>query len=93
MEREKLLALLGQVQNGEVSPEEALSRLRLAPFEDSGYAKVDHHRALRQGAAEVIYGRSKTPEQILGIAKSMICLLYTSYSVKSSGAEMAVISS
>ena len=72
MEREKLLALLGQVQNGEVSPEEALSRLRLAPFEDLGYAKVDHHRALRQRAAEVIYGRSKTPEQILGIAKSMI---------------------
>lgn len=72
MEREKLLALLGQVQNGEVSPEEALSRFRLAPFEDLGYAKVDHHRALRQGAAEVIYGRSKTPEQILGIAKSMI---------------------
>lgn len=72
MEREKLLALLGQVQSGEISPEEALSRFRLAPFEDLGYAKVDHHRSLRQGAAEVIYGRSKTPEQILGIAQSMI---------------------
>ena len=57
MEREKLLALLGQVQNGEVSPEEALSRLRLAPFEDLGYAKVDHHRALRQGVRRSFRGK------------------------------------
>ena len=46
-------------------------KLKLQPFEDLGYAKVDHHRELRQGAAEVIYGQNKTPEQIVGIARAM----------------------
>lgn len=46
-------------------------RLKLAPFEDLGYAKVDYHRAIRQGVPEVIYGQSKTTEQILGILSSM----------------------
>lgn len=72
MDKNQLISLLEQVQKGDLSPEEAVGKFRLAPFEDLGYAKVDHHRALRQGAAEVIYGRSKTPEQILGITKSMI---------------------
>ena len=45
--------------------------LKLAPFEDLGYAKVDHHRSLRQGAAEVIYGAGKTPAQIAGILEAM----------------------
>ncbi len=70
-EKQDLLTLLRRVESGACSPEDALLRLKQAPFEDLGYAKVDHHRALRQGAAEVIYGKSKTPEQILGIASSM----------------------
>ncbi|MBR4157702.1 MAG: nickel pincer cofactor biosynthesis protein LarB [Oscillospiraceae bacterium] len=71
MHNEKTLALLRAVAEGSVKPEEALLSFRAAPFEDIGYAKVDHHRAMRQGSAEVIYGAGKTPEQILGIVQSM----------------------
>ena len=71
MHNEKTLALLRQVAAGSIKPEDALLELRAAPFEDLGYAKVDHHRALRQGRAEVIYGAGKTPEQILGIVRAM----------------------
>ncbi len=52
--------------------DEAMLKLKEAPFEDLGFAKVDHHRALRQGIAEVIYGAGKTPEQIIGIVASML---------------------
>ncbi len=72
MDKQALLSALYQVKQGEISPEEMLTRLRLQPFEDLGYAKVDHHRSLRQGAAEVIYGQNKTPEQIFGIVEKMI---------------------
>ncbi|WP_343209694.1 nickel pincer cofactor biosynthesis protein LarB [Anaerolentibacter hominis] len=71
MNKRDLLTMLYEVKEGNLSPEEVVKKLRIQPFEDLGYAKVDHHRGLRQGAAEVIYGRSKTPEQILGITKSM----------------------
>ena len=63
-----ILALLRGVAEGTVSPENALLKLKEAPFEDLGYAKVDLHRPVRQGAAEEIYGAGKTPEQIAGIA-------------------------
>lgn len=66
------LVLLKRVQSGELSPEEALVRLKAQPFEDLGYAKIDHHRAIRQGAGEVIYGAGKTSEQIIGIAQRLI---------------------
>ena len=66
-----ILALLRGVAEGTVSPENALLKLKEAPFEDLGYAKVDLHRPVRQGAAEVIYGAGKTPEQIAGIAAAM----------------------
>jgi NCAIR mutase (PurE)-related protein len=66
-----ILSVLQDVQAGALSPEDALLQLKLAPFEDLGYAKVDHHRSVRQGSAEVIYGQSKTPEQIAGILASM----------------------
>ena len=69
--KQDLLALLHQVRDGSLPPEDALLRLQAAPFEDLGYAKVDFHRAVRQGAAEVIYGQSKTPEQIIGILTAM----------------------
>ena len=57
--------LLEGVSNGTLSIEDALLKLKAKPFEDIGYAKVDMHRKLRQGAAEVIYGAGKTPEQII----------------------------
>lgn len=67
-----LTALLTQVRDGSISVADAALQLREAPFEDLGYARVDHHRRLRQGAAEVIYGAGKTPEQIVGIARAML---------------------
>jgi len=60
------------VSNGSVSVDDALLKLKTKPFEDIGYAKVDVHRKLRQGTAEVIYGAGKTPEQIIGIAETML---------------------
>ena len=66
-----ILNLLRGVAAGETTPEQALLQLKQSPFEDLGYAKVDFHRSIRQGAAEVIYGAGKTPEQIAGIAAAM----------------------
>ena len=63
--------LLEGVSDGSVSIDDALLVLKKKPFEDLGYAKVDLHREVRQGVAEVIYGASKTPEQILGIVNAM----------------------
>ena len=67
MEHTKLTELLNKVAQGEVSVEKAALELKTEPFEDLGFAKLDHHRKIRQGAAEVIYGAGKTPEQILKI--------------------------
>ena len=70
-EKNDVLHILQQVRSGDLTPEGALLRLKTAPFQDLGYAKVDHHRPLRQGTAEVIYGQSKTPEQTAGILEAM----------------------
>lgn len=64
-------AILQAVQQGTMTVEEALLQLKQQPFADLGYAKVDFHRQLRQGACEVIYGAGKTAEQILGILQAM----------------------
>lgn len=72
MEQKEIKQLLEQVAVGNMSVEEATLRLKEAPFQDLGFAKLDHHRALRQGVAEVIYGAGKTPEQIAEIAAAMI---------------------
>jgi len=72
MEQDKVLSLLNSVKNGETSPEEALLKLKTQPFEDVGYAKIDHHRGLRHGINEVIYGEGKTTEQIAGIVSAMV---------------------
>lgn len=72
MEQSKLRGLLSGVRDGSMSVDEAVLKLKEAPYEDMGYARVDLHRELRQGRAEVIYGESKTPEQILGIAEKLI---------------------
>lgn len=69
--KEEVLSLLRRVSEGAVKPEEALLKLKLMPYEDLGYAKVDYHRGLRQGVPEVIYGQSKTPEQIAGILAAL----------------------
>jgi NCAIR mutase (PurE)-related protein len=72
MDSDQLRALLGQVRAGEVEIDAALDRLKHLPFEDLGYAKLDHHRALRHGFTEVIFGKGKTPEQVVGIAVRLL---------------------
>ena len=64
--------LLQQVASGEITPEESEIRLKMKPFEYLGFAKPDIHRALRQGATEVIFGEGKTPEQISAIASELL---------------------
>ena len=66
-----ILSILQAVRDGSLTPDDALLKLKLNPYEDLGYAKVDYHRAVRQGAPEVIYGEHKTKEQITGILESM----------------------
>ena len=68
---DRVRELLTAVRQGTLSVEEAELRLKKAPFEDLGFAKVDHHRAVRQGAPEVIYGAGKTAEQIAAICDAM----------------------
>lgn len=67
----EIKAILEQVQEGSLSVNDALLALKKKPYEDIGFAKVDIHRKLRQGMAEVIYGASKTPEQIIKIIHTM----------------------
>jgi len=72
MDSVQLRSLLEQVRDGAVEIDSALDRLRHMPFEDLGFAKVDHHRALRQGMPEVIFGLGKTPGQIVEIARRLL---------------------
>ncbi len=71
MEQNELREMLQQVADGSCDIESAMLKLKEAPVEDLGFAKIDHHRALRQGMAEVIYGAGKTPQQITKIAEAM----------------------
>lgn len=77
MDKREIENLLNKVANKNLSIDEALLQLKKEPFvqesfSDLGYAKVDNHRSIRQGAAEVIYGAGKTPEQIKGICETML---------------------
>ncbi len=71
MDTEKLSKLLDGVRKGKVTVASALNRLNHLPYEDLGFAKVDHHRALRQGVPEVIMGQSKTAESLAAITRSL----------------------
>ena len=76
MNRPNVRALLEEVASGALTPEAAqdglLQYLRQAPFEDLGFARVDHHRGLRQGFPEVVFGQGKTPGQIAAIAERIV---------------------
>lgn len=72
MDRQRLKELLVSLRDGEMEVDEAIDKLRHLPFEDLGYARVDHHRAIRQGFPEVVFGKGKTPEQIAGIAARLL---------------------
>ena len=71
MEQKDIRWLFEEVAQGKTSVDEAVLRLKEIPFEDLGYAKLDHHRGLRQGVSEVIYGAGKTKEQVKGIIRAM----------------------
>src|SRR5262249_8780862 len=72
MNEAQLRALMEQVREGAIDVDAALSRLRHMPFEDLGFAKVDHHRALRQGMPEVVFAMGKTAEQVVAIAERLL---------------------
>ncbi len=72
MDERDIRQLLDGVRAGRLSTEQAIERLRRLPFEDLGFAKIDHHRALRQGYPEVILARGKTPQQVAQIARRML---------------------
>jgi pyridinium-3,5-biscarboxylic acid mononucleotide synthase len=71
MNQAELLKILESVQSRALSPERAAEHLKHLPFEDLGFAKVDHHRALRQGFAEVVFAKGKTPRQVAEIVRAM----------------------
>ena len=72
MNPQGLERLLQQVRQGEVTVEQALQRLRSLPFEDLGFASLDHHRSLRQGFPEVVLCEGKTTAQVIAIARALI---------------------
>ncbi|MFA6111072.1 MAG: nickel pincer cofactor biosynthesis protein LarB [Candidatus Latescibacterota bacterium] len=72
MDQETIRKLLEEVASGTVPPERALERLRDLPFENLGFAHVDHHRALRTGYPEVIFCQGKTQEQVVAIAERIV---------------------
>src|SRR5271170_3257325 len=71
MTRETILEILESIQRGETSPADALTHLAKLPYEDAGFAKIDHHRSLRVGLPEVIYSKGKTPAQVAEIFSRM----------------------
>jgi pyridinium-3,5-biscarboxylic acid mononucleotide synthase len=71
MNQQQIRDLFEKVRAGEMSPDAATEQLKHLPFEDIDFAKVDHHRALRHGMPEVIFGQGKTPEQITAIAERL----------------------
>jgi NCAIR mutase (PurE)-related protein len=99
MNRQQLRSLLDQVQSGGLTPEAAheqlLQFLRQSPYEDLGFARVDHHRRIRQGFPEVVFGPGKTPDQIAGIARTLVSagqnLLVTRTTVEAHRAVAAVL--
>src|ERR1700691_4810223 len=72
MDEPALRQLLDDVRAGVVGPDDAVARLRRLPFVDLGFARVDHHRALRQRAGEAVYGPGKTPEQCAEIVAELL---------------------
>jgi NCAIR mutase (PurE)-related protein len=72
MTRETILEILESIRSGQTSPTDALAHLAKLPFEDAGFAKIDHHRSLRLGLPEVIYSKGKTPAQVAEIFLRMV---------------------
>ena len=91
MNQEQLRSLLEQVREGAVDVEAALARVRHMPFEDLGFAKVDHHRELRHGMPEVILAKGKTPGQVVSIAKRLLAVSQNVLITRADAATVAAI--
>jgi pyridinium-3,5-biscarboxylic acid mononucleotide synthase len=72
MDKQDIQRLLENVRAGNLSVARATEQLRHMPYEDLGFAKIDHHRGLRQGFAEVVYAKGKTPQQVVAIVRGMV---------------------
>ncbi|MCH2321731.1 MAG: hypothetical protein MK384_08805 [SAR202 cluster bacterium] len=72
IDRAGLQRLLEEYKSGAVTTNDVVDRLNGMPYEDLGFAKVDHHRAIRQGFPEVVFGEGKTPDQIVALARSLL---------------------
>ncbi|HKS97394.1 MAG TPA: 1-(5-phosphoribosyl)-5-amino-4-imidazole-carboxylate carboxylase, partial [Terriglobia bacterium] len=72
MTREEISKMLRQVRRGRLSVGDAVDRLRDLPYQNLGYARIDHHRPLRHGLPEVIFARGKQPAQVVGIVRGML---------------------
>lgn len=92
MNSQELLKLLQSVQEGGLAPAKAIERLKHLPFEDLGFAKIDHHRTLRQGFAEVIFGKGKSPEQIAAIVRAMLAKKDSKHNILITRAEAKIFS-
>jgi len=92
MNSRELLKLLESVQAGKLAPAKAIERLKHLPFEDLDFAKIDHHRTLRQGFAEVIFGKGKTPEQIAAIVGAMLAKKDSKHNILITRAEAKIFS-
>ena len=75
MNAQQLGTILADVAAGRLTPDAAIERLRHLPFEDLAFARVDHHRALRQGQPEVVFCEGKTPEQVVAICERLAEML------------------
>lgn len=71
MNKDTIKKIMLEVANKEISPDEAIKKLKFLPYEDIGFAKIDHHRALRKGFPEVVFCQSKTIEQVVSIVKKL----------------------
>lgn len=72
MDELALRTIIDDLRSGALAPDDAVARLRRLPYADLGYARVDHHRELRQGMGEAVYGPGKTPEQCAGIVAELV---------------------
>jgi len=84
MEKKEILKILKALKSNKISLEEAYKRLYNFPFEDIGFAKIDHHRTIRKGFAEVIFCQNKTPQQVLEISKKLISSNETVFGTRAS---------
>lgn len=92
MEKIRLQQLLSAVEKHTVSVDEALHKLKNMPFEELGFATVDHHRALRKGHPEVIFCQNKTPQQVLSIASAQIRQDATVFGTRANNAVLDAVS-